>query len=618
MKYTSAATKVAPLSILAVMLAAFQSPALADTSDNISIDNDGMVLTVTADRRPVDESKTLAPVSVITQEDISRYQATTVPELLTRIPGLNITSSGGVGKQTSVFMRGTNSGHVLVLIDGVRQGSATLGTTSFQDLPVAQIERIEIVRGPRSSLYGSEAIGGVIQIFTKKGQKGFHPSIAISAGSNDTFNGKVSLAGGNDYTSYRLGISREETKGIDACNSTTSGCFADEPDLDGYKRNSLSLNIGHNFSKTIKGELSLLKAEGENEYDGSFSDEADFLQQAISGKLSAGLSDKLKLRFQVGQSRDESDTSKDGASPGTFQTKQHTASLIGDYAVNTNHNLLFGTDWLKTNVKSSTKYDVTSRNNNGVFASYTAQLNKTRLDASLRYDDNEQFGSKTTGGIAVGQQLSNSIRLKASYGTAFKAPTFNQLYYPDYGKADLLPEESQNYEIGLDGSFRNSNWEVNLFQNDIDNLIGGFPVSNVDEARIRGAELIFSTKLAGLDVATNMTFQKPENLTGANKGKLLAKRPERILNVDIDRKFGRFSVGTTVHAESERFSNPDNSQKLAGYATLDLRTEYAISKNWRLGAKIGNALDKEYTTNAGYNEDGVNGMLTIKYNPESR
>lgn len=619
MKYNSVATKVAPLSIrvsvLALMLASTQTIALAE--DNIQLTNEGSLeLSITANRRIQGINETLAPVSVITKEDISRYQATSVAQLLTRVPGVNVTNRGGAGKDTSVFLRGTNSGHVLVLIDGVRHGSATLGSTAFQHIPVDQIERIEVVRGPRSSLYGSEAIGGVIQIFTKKGQQGLNPSISLSAGSHNTFKGNVSLSGGNDKTTYQLNVSKEETDGIDACNSTTSGCFADEPDNDGYERESVSLNVAHKFSDVVKAGVSVLRAEGSTDFDGGFQNESDFVQEVISVNLSADVTDKLNLRFNVGQSKDENDNFKDGTFTGNFDTKQNTASLIANYAINSNNNILFGTDWVDAKIDSSTDYDVTSRDNSGVFVSYATQLNKTHIDASLRYDDNEQFGSETTGGIAFGQELTDSIRLKASYGTAFKAPTFNQLYFPDFGNLGLLPEESENYELGLDGKFNHSRWEINVFQNDIDNLIAGFPVSNTDEARIRGIEAVLATKLAGFDVATNVTYQKPENLTGDNKGKILRNRPEQILNIDVDRKFGRFSIGATVHAESERFTNADNSAKLGGFTTLDLRTEYAISKAWSLGARISNVLDKDYSTNAGYNQDGVNGMVNVKYAPK--
>jgi len=589
---------------------------VANAADEVELKNSGLELTVTANRRAQNADETLSAISVVTREDIERTKATTVAEVLSAVPGVNISNSGGLGKATSVFIRGANSGHTLVLIDGVRHGSATLGTTSFQHLPVSQIERIEIVRGPRSSQYGSDAIGGVIQIFTRKGQRGFQPSIEVSAGSNNTFNGVATLSGGNDKTTYNITAQSLSTDGIDACNSTTAGCFADEPDDDGYDQESISLNLKHEFSDKFNGQVSILRSEGDTEFDGGFQNEADFVQQVINAKLNANVSDKLNISFSVGRSQDESDNFLDGVFTGDFNTKRDTVSLVTDYSINSNNNLLVGVDYYDDVVSGNTDYDVSSRNNKGVFASYTGQFNRTQLSASLRNDDNEQFGTETTGGLALGYKINDSLNFRVSYGTAFNAPTFNQLYFPGFGNADLLPEESKNYEIGLDGSFGNSNWSLNFFQNDIDNLIAGFPVGNIDEARIRGIEAEYSTKLGNFDISTNLTFQEPEVKSGENDGKTLRSRPERILNINLDRKFGRFSIGSTIHAESERFADAANTDALGGYTRLDLRADYDVSKNWTVGLKVENALDKDYSLNKGFNQDGVSGLLTLKYAPK--
>lgn len=587
---------------------------IASAEDTVNIDEEvGLELSITANRRVQATKDTLSAVTVINREQIEQYQATTVADVLRRVPGINISNNGGIGKNTSVFMRGTNSGHVLVLVDGVRHGSATLGSTSFQHIPLDQVERIEVVRGPRSSLYGSEAIGGVIQIFTRKGGKGFRSSIEISGGSHDTVQGNINLGGGNANAWYNVNLQSKDTQGFDACNSTTAGCFADEPDKDGYHQDSISLRAGKKFGQRLGAEISFLRSEGDTEFDGGFQNQADFVQQVASVKLNAKVNNKLELRFQVGQSRDENDNFKDGVFSSRFNTERDSVSLLAEIKINDRNNLLLGTDWHDDKVDSTTDFAETSRDSTGFFASFSSRINNTDLELSLRDDDNQQFGGKTTGGIAIGQQVTSNIKLKAAYGTAFKAPTFNQLYFPGFGSATLKPEESKNYEIGVSGQLNAGNWELNLFENQIDNLIAGFPVSNVDEARIRGLEAVFSTNIRGHQVASNITFQKPENRSGVNAGKLLRERPRRILNLDVDRKMGRFNFGVSLHAESERFTNVDNSEKLGGYATLGLRSEYDIAKNWQLGLNINNVLDKDYETKNGYNQDGVNGMLSIKY-----
>jgi len=282
---------------------------------------------------------------------------------------------------------------------------------------------------------------------------------------------------------------------------------------------------------------------------------------------------------------------------------------------------LIGADWYDAKVESDTDFDETSRDNTGIFAGYSTQLNKTQFDLSLRYDDNQQFGSAKTGNFAVGHTLNDGLRVKASYGRAFLAPTFNQLYFPfDFGNPDLEPEKSENYEFGLDGKIANTNWGIDFFQNDIDNLIvttSDFSTSeNNDKSRIRGLEISLDTKIAGFNLNTNFTAQKPENKSGANEGKLLIKRPRRILNVGFDRQFGRFNIGANIHAESERFNNPSNTTKLPGFATLDLHGSYQMTKDLNLGLKIGNILDKSYELTETYNQDGVNGLLTLRYAPK--
>ena len=268
---------------------------------------------------------------------------------------------------------------------------------------------------------------------------------------------------------------------------------------------------------------------------------------------------------------------------------------------------------------------MTSRKNNGVFASYQHDFGRTDVEVSVRRDDNEQFGKHDTGAAAIGYDLSDTLRLKASYGEAFRAPTFNDLYWAGAGNPNLKPEKSKNAEIGLDGKWSNGTWAVSAFDNKVDNLIdwqdmgGGIWLpTNVNQARIKGLEINAKTQLAGWDVNTNLTLQKPENRSGANAGKNLTFRPERVIYVDVDRAFGKLGIGIGVHGESERYTTAANTAnaKLAGYSTLDLRADYRLAKDWTVGVKIGNVLDKDYQTNSGYNQDGINGLVTLKYAPK--
>lgn len=590
---------------------------------------------VTADRKARSVDETLTPVTIITRKDIEQSHAIELTDILRQVPGITLAGKGGMGKNTSVFLRGTNSNHLLVLVDGIKMGSASLGSASLQDLPLDQVDRIEVVRGPRSSLYGSEAIGGVIQIFTRKGGNGFQPEISVSAGSHNTRAADVNIGGGDKTTWYNLNAGHIQTDGFNACDSISSGCFVYEPDNDGYRRESVSLRAGHRFASGTRVEVSGLNANGSNHFDGFSNNESRFTQQVVSARLQHPLGDKGVLTAQVGQSLDKLENYLNGtplvAGQGsTYNTRRNTASLQADVAVGQNDSLTFGADQQNDKLDSDKVFTVTSRRNNGVFASYQHSMGTSELELSARHDDNQQFGGHNTGSIALGHELSNGMRVRASYGSAFKAPTFNDLYWPNElfykGNPNLKPEKSRNAEIGVSGKTAEGSWEVNVFENKVDDLITyvSDPVTwqgtmqNTSRARIRGLELVGKTHLAGWDAAASATIQKPENRTGANAGKLLVLRPQHFMNVSLERGFGKWSVGGNVHAESKRYTDPANTQngKLPGYATLDLNADYQLARDWTLGMKVGNVLDKQYRTNAGYTEDGTNGLVTLKYAPK--
>ncbi len=594
--------------------------------------NNEIEIIITAGRKAQTVDETLAPVTVITRKEIEQTQAATVAEVLQQTPGLTLTSSGYMGKQTSVHLRGTNDNHVLVLIDGVKVGSATLGTTPIELFPLSQVERIEVVRGPRSSLYGSEAIGGVIQIFTRKGSgtKGIQPQASASYGSFNTAKASAGISGGSgDGAWFNLNAATERTEGINSQDAYTvylpdfSIGQVSEPDKDGYKNNSFSLRAGNRFENGISAEAGIMQAQGESEFDGQYQNENHFKQQVAQGKLSAPLGSSTTITAQIGQSLDKQDSYKDAAFQERFQTKRTNASLQADMQFGAAGNLTAGLDQLKDKVSGTTDYAVTSRKNTGLFANYQITTGNNKFDVSARQDDNEQFGKKTTGGLAFAHEFSEGFRATASYGTAFKAPTFNDLYYPFSGNSELKPENSKNLELGVTGRLASGEWAISAFQNKIDDLIqwrdtggGIWKPMNVAAAKITGLELSTAQRLGEWQVSGNATFQKPEVASGEQMGDLLINRPKQILNLDAERQLGRVSVDAAVHAEGRRYNDTANLQPLAGFATLDLRAKYALSRDLSVSAKLANVLDKNYELRKGYNQPGVNGMLTLDYQPK--
>lgn len=462
---------------------------------------DQIIVTATRTARTADE--TLASVTVITREEIDRRQATSVQEVLRGVPGLGVANSGGLGKATSVFLRGTNSDHVLVLVDGIRIGSATLGTAAFQDIPIDQIERIEVVRGPRSSLYGSEAIGGMIQIFTRKGGGAFKPSFSAGGGSHTTYKLSGGVSGGDERGWYNVSASHLDTRGFNACNGLPfppgGGCFTSEPDDDGYRNSAGSARAGYRFENGVELEGHLLHAEGKNEFDGSFVNQSDFVQQAVSGKLRFSPVANWDVTLLGGRSLDESENFLNGASMSVFDTERVSASLQNDITLVVNHLLTVGFDYYNDLVDSSEAFAVTSRDDKAGFAQYQGAFDGHDVVLGIRRDDNEQFGGRTTGNVAWGYTFGPGLRLTAAWGTAFKAPTFNQLFFPGFGNPNLKPEDSESWEVGASGRIAKLRWSLNSYYTQIDDLIAfdatTFASANIAEAQILGLEASASTTL---------------------------------------------------------------------------------------------------------------------------
>ena len=600
--------------------------ASAQTHDATELDE----VVVSGTRTEVSVEDSLVPAQVIGRDDIQRSQARSLGELLRGRAGISTANQGGPGKITTLNLRGTESDHVLVLVDGVRMGSATAGLPALQDLPIDQIDRIEIVRGPRSSLWGSEAIGGVIQVFTRRNGGKPRPSFRIGAGSDGTREASAGIGGGNDRGWFGADVAWTRTDGFNACRGRGpdpaipfdfgAGCFTDEPDRDGYRNASASLRGGYRITDALSIEGNALRADGDVEFDGSFSNRSETVQQVIGGKLRYAPGDKVNVVLSLGRNDDKSDDFLGDAQSGYFQTRRHVASLQGDFAVAPDQLLTAGIDWQDDRIESDTGFDITQRDNLAGFVEYQARFGSHRLQASARNDDNEQFGNHTTGSLGYGFAFGNGLKLTASAATGFKAPTFNDLYYPGFGNAALAPEESRSLNLGIARYADAWNWTFNAYRTEVDQLISYdasiFLPNNIDQARIRGAEFTVDASLAGFDLVAQLSHTDPRNRsTGPNHGNLLARRPRNAARIDVDRAFGAFRAGVTFNAAGERYDNLANTDRLGGYATLDLRLEYALAPAWTLQAKVGNAFDRDYETIAWYNQAGREYRVSLRWQP---
>lgn len=554
---------------------------------------------VTASRTAQTVDETLAAVTVLDRAAIAQRQARSVPELLKTVPGVQLVNNGGLGQTSSIFLRGTESDHVLVLIDGVKVGSATAGTTALQYLPVSQIERIEIVRGPRASLYGSEAIGGVIQIFTQRSQT---EQLTASAGIGDeaTWQLTGSYVGRSHHTSYQFSASHLSSDGYDACddnNAGNGGCFTIEPDEDGHENSTVSVRLGQQFARATVAAYAL-RTQGNTEYDSSVNNEVDFMQQVLGLQADVEMMDNWFSLLRIGESRDEADNFGSG-SPSVYDTQRRSVTWQNDWFIDEQQVFSVGYDFLRDTLDSNAHFPVTERDNHGIFAQYQGHYRAVEVQLSSRYDDNAQFGGHWTGGVALGYDINAQLRTFVSWGTAFKAPSFNELYFPGFGNPHLAPETADSWELGVSGRGQSYHWSVNGFHNTADELIatsfdaasGSFLPVNVAEATIYGAEL--SAGLIGQNWALDgsLTALKTEDQV---TGHVLPRRAEYVGQLTLSRSWHAWQWHVTGFAQSHRYDDTANQIRLGGYATLDVLAEYRLDPAWVLKAKISNVFDRAY------------------------
>ena len=572
-------------------------------------------IVVTATRTEQSADATLASVTVITRQDIDRLQAQSLLDVLRGVAGLTISNNGGSGKATSVFLRGTNADHVLVMINGIKVGSATMGTATFQDIPLAQIERIEIVRGPRASLYGSEAIGGVIQIFTRKGGGALTPSVSFTAGSYGTYNTAVGLAGGGEQGWLNAKVDQQNIKGFNTKRNATGA----DLDIDGYHNSSLGVNGGYRFDNGVIADAQALRANSKNQFDGN-PNESEGVQQVLGGSLKSSPMQAWNMTLRAGRSQDDSNNLKDGSFKTRFNTQRDNLSWQNDFAVNAGQIFTAGLDFQNDRVDSTTAYTQPTRNNRALFGQYQASFDKHSLQASMRRDNNQQFGNHNTGGLGYGYAISDTARLTASYGTAFKAPTFNQLYYPGFGTATLRPELSRSLEVGAAGQGAVGKWSLNAYRTNVTDLIGFdtlFLPVNINTALLKGLEGQLKTRLAEWDINSTLTLQDPRQTSGANQGKLLNRRATKAIRLEAAHDFGAYRLSGSLYAEGRRFDDLANtsSRQLGGYGLLDVRAEYRIAPAWLLQGRVDNLLDKQYETAQFYNQPRRGIYFTLNYQP---
>ncbi|MFG0581877.1 TonB-dependent receptor domain-containing protein [Pseudomonas sp. zjy_9] len=593
-------------------------------------------LVITSGRMPEPQAQATAATTVFERADIERLQVSSVAELLQRVPGLSVVRTGGTGSQTGVFLRGTSTAQTLVLVDGQRIAAASSGTSSLEFLAPEQIERIEVVRGARSALYGSDAIGGVIQIFTRKGNdQGLAPYVRLAAGSDSTYQRSLGLSGGDQRTRFHLGAALDETAGIDA----TRDGFGANGDDDAYRNRSLSLSLSHRFDDSLQIGFNLLDQRGQVEYDDVFSGSlptTDYLLSSASGFIDAQLSDSWSSRLELGHSEDKRDSGNDqpGGSVSQFNTYRDAANWLNTLTLTENHQLLLGLDWYEDRAQGTTDFVEDSRWNRAAFIQHRYSGENFSTEIGLRHDDNQQFGHENTWNAALTLPLGNANDLILSYSEGFRAPTFNDLYYPDFcfgsmcfpsANPELTPERSRSYELQWRSRYSDTgSLQASVYRTEIEDAIvldENFIPQNVQTARINGFEAAVQQELFGWQGNLALALIDPRD---RDSGHTLQRRAKRTLTLDIDRRFGDVSIGAGWRALSGRYDDAENQIRMSGYGLLSLRAAWQATQELGLSLKLDNLLDRDYaeatysTPNGrfGYNSAGRTALLAVTWTPQ--
>lgn len=565
---------------------------------------------VTATRTATRADDVVRDVVVIMRDRIESEGGRTLPEVLARQAGLQISANGGRGKQSSVFIRGTESRHVLLLVDGVRVGSATSGTASWESIPLDVIERIEVLKGPASSLYGSDAVGGVVQVFTRKGREGFHPSAAITAGSYGHVSADLAASGGRGPLSYSFGVQRVRETGFSATNARVPNSNYN-PDIDPFGQTGANGNITFDLGQGWKVDAGAFYSDGVTWFDeGPLFDSRSALR-SFTGSL--GLRGQLSsdwvtsLRFWQGNDTSDTIVSR---SPGAFRTEQREWSWQNEVATAAG-TVVGGLEQRRQAVSGSTAYVVRERTIGSAFAGISGSSGPQSWQVNLRRDENSQFGGATTWYGGYGFKFARNWRAAASAGTSFVAPSFNQLYFPGFGNPALQPEKGRNQEVALAWAEKERELKLVRFVN----RIRGFQTNttlpqNIPRARIDGWSVTYSATLSNISTHGSLDLLAARN---EMNGRLLPRRARQQATFGADWRSGALQLGLEVLAASKRFDDAANTRTLNGYATTDLVASWRMSPALVIQGRLNNLADRRYETAYGYNQPGRALFVTLRW-----
>lgn len=572
---------------------------------------------VTATRTPQSLSRVLADVSVLERDAIERSGASCAADLLARLPGIEFARNGGPAGITSVFIRGAESRHTAVYIDGLRVDGQATGGAPWELLPIDQIERIEVLRGPAAAVYGSDAVAGVVQLFTRKGGGRTQASASLSAGSQATRRGSAALSGSAAGLDYALSASHGRSDGFNAREIASAN-----PDRDGWRRSGLQARLGTELAPGHRIDAALLASNLWGRYDGFDASADDVSRQTLrtanlvwQGQWSAA----SDTRLQVGESRNSYESQ-----PSFYRTETTLRNFVlqqgqrlGAHRVDLT--LERKQDELLNPATAFTAVLHGKRHQDALALGWQAEFGAHALQAHWRLDHDSEFGSQPTGSLAWGWQFDPAWRLTASAATAFRAPTLYQRF-SEYGVAGLQPETARNVELGLRWSQGGTEFSATAWRNRVRQLIlfgaGGPCVSafgcyeNAGRVLYEGLTLAGRGNWAGLALHGSLDWHDPRNL---DTDKLLARRARTLASFGADTRWAGWGLGVEVQAAGRRFDDAANRQVMGGYAVFNLHAERALTPSLALTLRINNLADKAYQLARTYPMDGRSAQLGLRW-----
>ncbi|KEY57179.1 TonB-dependent vitamin B12 receptor BtuB [Serratia sp. DD3] len=612
--------------------------ALSAWAQDNTVTNDSDNLVVTANRFPQPVSSVLAPTSIVTRNDIERWQAKSLVDVMRRLPGVDIAQNGGMGQSSALFIRGTESRHVLLLINGVRLNQAGIsGSSDLSQIPISLVQRVEFIRGSRSAVYGSDAIGGVVNIITTREKNGSTLSAGIGSNGFQAYDGATQQQLG-DKTIATMAGNYTYSKGYDVVAGLPDS-FGNpaQPDRDGFMSKSLYGELQHQFSGQLQGFVRGYGYDNRTSYDGfySFNDPVNFdalpdTRQLYSQSWDSG------LRYHQGIYATQLTASYSHSKDYNYDPKYGRYSVSSTLDDTTQYNLQWGNnvkvgqgsistgvDWQEQKLEPGTAYitDSKSRRNTGLYLTAQQQIDTVILEGALRGDDSSQFGWHNTWQASTSWEFIEGYRAIISYGTAFKGPNLGQLYGGTWGNPDLKPEESKQWEGGFEGLTGPVSWRVTGYQNDIDNLIdyaqkgGEFAYYNVDQAKIKGVEATASFDTGPLTHQLSYDYVDPRN---RKTNETLLRRSKQLVKYELDWQVYDFDWAVTYQYLGERYDKnynvyPNQSVKLGGVSLWDVAVSYPVTSHLTVRGRIANLFDKEYETAYGYATPGREYHLTGSY-----